>query len=228
MTDSQTHSAQNETMLAEIALGAFLMSEHLGHDAFDARVLDAMRATPRHEFVPLALQPYAYQVRPLSIGFGKTIANPLIVAAMTDLLRIEPHHVVLEIGTGLGYHAAIVARLAERVFSMELVEELAREAGERLARTGCANVEVIVGNGANGLPEQAPFDRILVTTAPQLIPHALLNQLRPGGRMVVPAGLEGKQMLMLVTKDMTGLISVEDVMPVGFGPMDEAEVTLSS
>src|SRR5690606_34597659 len=225
MSKSSTHDARNEAMLTEISLGALLMSEQLGHDAFDPRVLDAMRATPRHEYVPLELEPYAYLVRPLSIGFDKTISNPLIIAAMTDALHIEAHHTVLEIGTGLGYHAAILSQLARRVISMEIVEALAAQAVERLARNGRHNVEVIVGSGADGLPGHASFDRILVTCAPEMIPHALLNQLRPGGRMVVPAGLEGEQMLMLVSKDAAGRSSVQDILPVGFGMMDgQAEV----
>jgi protein-L-isoaspartate(D-aspartate) O-methyltransferase len=209
MTDA---SALNEAMLAAISPGACLMSEQLG----------------RHEFVPAELRPYAYQVRSLSIGFEKTISNPLIIAVMTDLLQAGPQHTVLEIGTGLGYHAAVLSKLARKVYSMEFVEELAVQALERLRRTDCRNVEVIRGNGANGLPRRAPFDRILVATAPQLIPSALLNQLKPGGRMVIPAGLAGEQMLMLVTKDDSGHCDVRDVLPVGFGPMEATEAVLLS
>lgn len=225
---SNPYAALNEAMLTEISLGALLMSEQLGHDEFDERVLDAMRATPRHEFVPLELQQHAYRVRPLAIGFEKTISNPLIIAAMTDLLQVEPYHTVLEIGTGLGYHAAILSKLARKVYSMEFVDELAEEAAERLARTGCANVEVLGGNGAKGLSAHAPYDRILVTCAPEMIPYTLLNQLKPGGRMVIPAGLEGEQMLMLVSKDASGRTSVQNILPVGFGPMEGVEAFLLS
>ena len=225
---STPHAALNEAMLTEISLGALLMSEQLGHDEFDERVLEAMRATPRHEFVPPELQPYAYQVRPLSIGFEKTISNPLIIATMTDLLRVGPYHTVLEVGTGLGYHAAILSKLARKVYSMEFVDELAAQAAERLTRHGCANVVVLGGNGVNGLSAHAPYDRILVTCAPEMIPHTLLNQLKPGGRMVIPAGLEGEQMLMLVSKNAAGRTQVEHILPVGFGPMEGVESVLHS
>lgn len=228
MSNASHHDALNEAMLAEISLGAYLMSEQLGHDAFDPRVIEAMRATLRHEFVPLELQPYAYLVRPLAIGFDKTISNPLIIAAMTDLLQVEPHHTVLEIGTGSGYHAAILSKLARKVYSLEVVAELAEGAAGRLALAGCDNVEVVACNGAGGLPGQAPFDRILVTCAPQMIPPALLAQLKPGGRMVIPAGLEGEQMLMLVSKDASDHLHVQDVLPVGFGPMEGVDAVIHS
>ncbi len=225
MSSTPSHAALNEAMLAEISLGACLMSEQLGRDTFDERVLDAMRAAPRHEFVPFELQPYAYLVRPLAIGFDKTISNPLIIALMTDLLRVEPHHTVLEIGTGLGWNAALLSRLAKQVCTTEIVDELAAQALERLERNGCDNVDVFFGNGAGGVPEHAPYDRILVTCAPQMIPPALLGQLKPGGRMVVPSGIEGEQMLMLVTRDAAGHTRVEDILPVGFGEMEGAELT---
>lgn len=225
---SNPYAALNEAMIAEMSFGALLMSEELGHDEFDKNVIDAMRATLRHEFVPLELQQYAYRLQPLSIGFEKTISNPLIIAVMTDVLQVSSLHTVLEIGTGLGYHAAILSKLARKVYSMEFVDELATQAAERLASVGCGNVEVFGGNGANGLSAHAPYDRILVTCAPELIPCTLLNQLKPGGRMVIPAGLEGAQMLMLVSKDICGRTSVRDILPVGFGPMEGQAAVLSS
>ena len=216
-TDFKT---RREEMLDEISLGACLMQEQLGRDSFDERVIDAMRNIPRHVFVPEELQPYAYLNRPLSIGYDKTVSNPLILAVMTDLLQVGEDDVVLEIGTGLGYHAGLVSWLAAYVYSIEIVEELATEARQRLLGIGRRNVEVIAGNGARGLPSQGPFDRILVTAAPELMPPALINQLKPGGRMVIPAGLEGKQMLMLVIKDSTGRLSVQEILPVGFSPLE--------
>src|SRR5690554_5425544 len=228
MTEPLPHDALNEAMLAEIALGALLLAEPLGRDHFDERVIAAMRATPRHDFVPPAMRPYAHLLRPLEIGHGKTVASPMLVALMTDLLRVGPEHTVLEVGTGLGYHAAVVSQLAGSVVSMEVVEPLAGQAAQRLARAGRRNVEVVVGNGAQGLPGRAPFDRILVTCAPEIIPPALIRQLRPGGRMVVPAGLDGAQMLMLVTRADDGRVAVRDILPVGFGAMEgQAEALFS-
>ena len=218
--DDDQFASRREQLMAEIALGAVLMSDQLGRETFDPRVIEAMTCVPRHEFVPHELQDHAYLNRPLSIGYGKTISNPLIIAVMTDLLRLEPDHQVLEVGTGLGYHAAILSELAGRVYSLEIVDELAQQARRRLRRHARNNIEVISANGANGLPEMAPFDRILVTAAPDLIPPALLNQLKPGGRMIIPAGLEGSQMLYLVTKDAGGRLAVQEILPVGFLPLE--------
>lgn len=218
--DDDQFASQREQMMAEIALGAVLMREQLERDSFDPRVIEAMTCVPRHEFVPLELQPYAYLNRPLSIGYDKTISNPLIIAVMTDLLQVGPDHIVLEVGTGLGYHAAILSELAGRVYTVEIVEELAAQARQRLGAHARSNIEVINGNGAGGLPEAAPFDRILVTAAPDLIPPALIHQLRPGGRMIIPAGLEGSQMLLLVTKELSGRLAVKEILPVGFSPLE--------
>ena len=157
------------------------------------RVIGSM---PRHEFVPVELQPYAYLNRPLPIGYEKTVSQPFIVALMTDLLELEAGDVVLEIGAGAGYQAAILAELAKRVYTVDIIEELAQGAERRLKRLGYENVEVRVANGYYGWPEHAPYDKIMVTAASDLIPPPLLAQLKPGGRMVIPTGIPDKQTLI--------------------------------
>jgi protein-L-isoaspartate(D-aspartate) O-methyltransferase len=151
------------------------VSAEVGKPAFDERVLGAMAKVPRHEFVPVEVQPYAYLNRPLPIGFDKTISQPLIVAVMTDLLEPKPDDVVLEIGTGLGYQSAVLAEVVGRVYSVEIIDELAQRAKQRLKQQGYTNVEVCVGNGYSGWPEHAPFDKVIVTAAPDLIPPPLIN-----------------------------------------------------
>jgi protein-L-isoaspartate(D-aspartate) O-methyltransferase len=174
---------------------------------------------PRHNFVPPELQHLAYADGPLPIGCDKTVSQPFMVALMTDLLDIEPGEKVLEVGTGLGYHAAILAGLAETVFTVEIHEELAREGRARLDALGYENIAFKIGDGAQGWPEHAPFDRILVAAAPELLPPALIQQLRPGGRMVVPAGLPDDQQLLVVDKDMDGRIATREVLQVVFAPL---------
>jgi protein-L-isoaspartate(D-aspartate) O-methyltransferase len=154
----------------------------------DERVLAALRAVPRHLFVPEDLQHAAYDDGPLPIGHGQTISQPYIVAVMTELLAPGPDDVVLDVGTGSGYQAAVLAALVKRVYSIEIVPELARAAGERLAALGYANVEVIQGDGWKGLPGHAPFDGILVAAAPPEVPQALLDQLAVGAKLVIPVG----------------------------------------
>jgi protein-L-isoaspartate(D-aspartate) O-methyltransferase len=178
-----------------------MIAEHLvaetGKTALDDRVLTAMTKVPRHEFVPLEVQPYAYLNRPLPLGFDKTISQPLMVAVMTDLLDVKPDDVALEIGTGLGYQSAVLAELAGKVYTVEVIDELAQQAVQRLKREGYTNVEVRVGNGYFGWPEHAPFDKMIVTAAPDLIPPPLINQLKAGGRMVIPVGLPDAQQLVV-------------------------------
>ena len=222
--DVPDFAALRQRMLAEIAAKTIYVSAQLGKAALDRRVMDALAEVPRHEFVPLELQPYAYADTPLPIGFGKTISQPFIVALMTDLLDLAPTDRVLEIGTGMGYQSALLARLARRVYSMELIEELAQQAAQRLARQGHRNVEIRIGNGCRGWPEEAPFDKLIVTAAPQLIPPALLYQLKPGGRMVIPAGLPDAQQLVLVTKDADGLVSTQEILAVQFSPLEDEEL----
>ena len=159
-------SVLRQQMLAEIAAETIYVSARLGKAALDDRVMAVMGEALRHEYVPIELQPYAYVNMPLPIGFGKTISQPFIVALMTDLLDIRPDDTVLEIGTGLGYQAAILAELARKLYSVEIIEELARQAKRRLDRQGYRNIELRVGNGYYGWPKHAPFDKVIVTAAP--------------------------------------------------------------
>jgi protein-L-isoaspartate(D-aspartate) O-methyltransferase len=188
----------------------------------DGRVLEAMRKVPRHEFVPERQRPFAYADSPLPIGHEQTISQPYIVARMTELLAPERTHKVLEIGTGSGYQAAVLSGLVREVYSIEIVEPLAQEATRVLARLGYHNVHVRAGDGYGGWPEQAPFDGIIVTAAPPRIPEPLKQQLRVGGRLVIPVG-EGYQELRVLRRTEQGFAE-ESVLPVRFVPMTgEAE-----
>ena len=212
-----------QSMIAEIAAQAIYVSARIGKAAFSRRVMQVLDEVPRHAFVPVELQQYAYANTPLPIGFDKTISQPFIVALMTDLLDIEPHDTVLEVGTGLGYQAAIVAALARKVYSIELIEELSREASQRLTRLGFTNVELRVGNGSHGWAEHAPFDKVIVTAAPDLIPSPLIDQLKPGGKMAIPAGLPDAQQLILIEKDSHGSVTTRDILPVRFSQLEGSE-----
>jgi protein-L-isoaspartate(D-aspartate) O-methyltransferase len=183
----------------------------------DPRVLEAMRRVPREAFVPEAMRAQAYQDGPLPIGGGQTISQPYIVAFMSEAARVAPDDKVLEIGTGSGYQAAILAALGARVFSIEIRQELAERARRTLLETGHGEVRVKAGDGYRGWPEEAPFDAILVTAAPDAIPEPLLAQLKPGGRLVVPVGT-GNQELLRVTKTASGF-EHERLMAVRFVPM---------
>ncbi|MDX1757229.1 MAG: protein-L-isoaspartate(D-aspartate) O-methyltransferase [Marinobacter sp.] len=186
----------------------------------DPRVRAALLAVPRHRFVPERLQAQAYLNKPLPIGYGQTISQPLIVALMTELAEVAPHHKVLEIGTGSGYQAAVLAELTDRVFSIEIITPLAHQAGNRLEVLGYHRIQTREGDGYYGWPEEAPFDRILVTAAAAHIPPPLIRQLRPGGRMVIPVGPRwGAQTLMLVQKDEAGETTTESLLPVRFVPL---------
>ena len=214
---------QRQQMLAEISAGATHVGDAIGKTVLGERVMAVMGKVPRHEFVPIELQPYAYANIPLPIGFEKTISQPFIVALMTDLLDIQPDDSVLEIGTGLGYQAAILAELARKVYSIEIIEELARQAKERVNRQGYTNVEFRISNGYHGWSEHAPFDKVIVTAAPDLIPPPLLHQLKAGGKMVVPAGLPDAQQLLLVEKDLNGRVSTREVLRVRFSLLEGAD-----
>jgi protein-L-isoaspartate(D-aspartate) O-methyltransferase len=170
--------------------------------------------------VPIEVQPYAYLNRPLPNGFDKTISQPLMVAMMTDLLELKPDDVVLEIGTGLGYQSAVLAELGGNVYTVEIIDELAQRAVQRLKREGYTNVEVRVGNGYFGWPEHAPFDKMIVTAAPDLIPPPLINQLKAGGRMVIPVGLPDAQRLVVADKDINGRVRTKETMQVLFSLLE--------
>ncbi len=185
----------------------------------DPRVLQAMRSVPRHLFVPPGQVDSAYEDRPLPIGYGQTISQPYMVAIMTELVQPKQEHRALEIGTGSGYQAAVLAEVVGEVLTIEIVEPLGEEARQRLRRLGYKNVEVRIGDGYAGWPDKAPFDVILVTAGAPRIPEPLIAQLKPGGRMVIPVGPQWQsQTLQLVRKDASGRVHVEDVMPVRFVP----------
>jgi protein-L-isoaspartate(D-aspartate) O-methyltransferase len=186
-------------------------------------VLSAMRAVPRHEFVPEPFRHFAYRDRPLPIGHGQTISQPYIVALMTELAMVAAGSVVLEVGTGSGYQAAVLSRLVRRVYTIEIVEALARSATKVMARLGYQNVTVRAGDGYLGWPEHAPFDAIIVTAAAPRIPPPLLEQLKPGGRLVIPVGGRARaQSLMLIEKGRDGRITRKSVIGVRFVPLTRA------
>ena len=193
-------------------------------EGIDAGVLDAIRTVPRHLFVPEAERAAAYEDRPLPIGHGQTISQPFVVALMTDLLELEPGDRVLEVGTGSGYQAAVLSPLVEEVRSIEIVPELGRRAAGTLAEEGFANVETRIGDGYYGWPEGAPYDAVIVTAAAGAIPPPLVEQLAPGGRMVIPVGGPfSAQQLMLVEKREDGSIATRQILPVRFVPFTRAE-----
>lgn len=209
-----------QQMVAVIAAQAVFSAGETGKAAIAPRVLEAMAKLPRHDFVPAEVRPYAYADSPLPIGCSKTISQPFIVALMTDLLDLKPEDRVLEIGTGLGYHAAILSELVQRVYSVEIIEELAQQAKQRLARQRCANVELRLGNGYYGWPEHAPFNKVIVAAGVELVPPPLLQQLKPGGRMVIPTGLPDSQQLMLVEKDVGGRVKMKEILRVRFSLLE--------
>ena len=216
--DENSRKRREEMVGTQIATPRWTGSEAVR----DSRVLDSMRKTPRHRFVPAELVPYAYDDRPLPIGYGQTISQPYIVARMTELLEPKREHQVLEIGTGSGYQAAVLSPLFAQVYTIEIIEPLGTAARQRLATLGYKNVEVRVGDGYFGWPEKAPFDGIIVTAAANHIPPPLVEQLKPGGRMVIPVGNPFQpQMLMLVTKGSKGPrdLQVRSLMPVAFVPL---------
>ena len=207
-------------MLKDIENEAKFTASYTGRERFAERVMQAMADVIRDKFVGEIEEDYAYDNGPLPIGYGQTISQPYIVALMTDLLGLTEESIVLEIGTGSGYQAAILSRLAKQVYSIERIPELCESARARLQTLGYSNVETLCANGYYGWEEKAPFDAIIVTAAAAQIPQALINQLKPGGRMVIPVGLPYMhQELMLVTKDQDGKISTDTILGVAFVPL---------
>ena len=197
-----------------------ITAEHPGLPGrFDPRVKDAIARVPRHLFVPPAQRPHAYENRPLPIGHEQTISQPYVVALMTDLLKPGKQDRVLEIGTGSGYQAAVLAELVRSVYTIEIVEPLAVEARQRLDRLGYRNVEVRTGDGYKGWEERAPFDAIMVTAGADEVPPPLLRQLKPGGRMVIPVGPAESLYLTLIEKQADGSIRSRRIVPVRFVPL---------
>jgi protein-L-isoaspartate(D-aspartate) O-methyltransferase len=216
----EEHAGRRARMIQVIEAHARTAGSALGRNHIDRRVLDVMADVPRHLFVSEHLRRKGYDDRPLPIGHGQTISQPFIVALMTDLLGIEPDHKVLEVGTGSGYQAAVLAHLAARVCSIEIIPELARTSGNRLERLGYGNIRTTTGDGYFGWPECGPFDGIIVTAAAGQVPPPLLQQLKPGGRMVIPVGGAFLlQHLMLVTKLPDGRLQTRQMLPVRFVPL---------
>jgi protein-L-isoaspartate(D-aspartate) O-methyltransferase len=200
--------------------------ERLVSESIEARgirngaVLRAMRDTPRHEFMPQEVRGYAYEDRPVPIGYEQTISQPSLVAFMTESLDVNRNHRVLEIGTGSGYQAAVLAAVAKAVYTIEIVPELARSSAGTLKRLGYKNVFTREGNGYLGRPDEAPFDRIILTAAPPELPQALIDQLKPGGKLIAPVGpTSQEQELLLVEKSKSGKVSKRSILPVRFVPM---------
>lgn len=209
-----------DALIRDIEDDAQATADWTGKAQFAPRVMRALRAVPRDEFVPEELKIFAFDNSPLHIGYGQTISQPYIVALMTDLLCLSPSDTVLEIGTGSGYQAAVLSQLVARVFTLEIIPELAASAAARLVRLGCRNVAVSAGDGGLGWPEQAPYDGIIVTAAAPTIPLPLIAQLRVGRNLVIPVGQAyGPQQLILGTKQADGTLTSRVVLDVAFVPL---------
>jgi protein-L-isoaspartate(D-aspartate) O-methyltransferase len=219
--ENRQHELMRQQMIAEVVADAVFLTPQIGKSSFDARVIEVMGRIPRHEFVPVELQAYSYINSPLPVGYGKTVSQPFIIALMTDLLEPHAGDTVLEVGAGVGYQAAILSELVKQVYSIELIEELALETRRRLRRLGYRNIEVGVGNGYYGWSEHAPFDKIMVTAAPDLIPPPLISQLKPGGRIVIPTGIPDKQQLVVLEKSADGKLTTREVLAVRFSELEE-------
>lgn len=195
-------------------------SHFIKKSALNVRVMKVMQRVPRHEFVPSDQRRNAYHNRPLPIGFGQTISQPYIVALMTDLIQVQPGHLILEVGTGSAYQAAVLAEMGAEVYTIEIIKPLASQAKSKIARLGYKNVRVIHGDGYYGLHKYAPFDAIVVTAAASHVPPPLVQQLKPGGRMIIPVGSRFTvQQLLLVEKSKQGTVSTRQILPVMFVPL---------
>lgn len=216
------NSVQSD-MLRDIEREVAYTRHEVGRDAFAPRVMAAMAAVPREQFVPESGRHLAFANGPLAIGHGQTISQPYIVALMTDLLAPRPQDNILEIGTGSGYQAAVLAQLARQVYSVEIIAALATAAGQRLTRLGYDNVSVRHADGFHGWPEHAPYDGIVVTAAAPQVPPPLVEQLKPGARLVIPVGMPGGvQELKVVEKDADGSITSRNILLVAFVPLTRA------
>ncbi len=213
-----------DKMLRDIEAEVRYTRPMIRRDALNPRVMEAIKKVPRHVFVGPHMQDSAYDNGPLPIGCGQTISQPYIVALMTDLANVGEEDSVLEVGTGSGYQAAVLAEVVRRVYSIEIIPELAEQAAERLRRLGYTNVKTRIGNGRKGWKEYAPFDAILVTATAEHIPRPLIDQLKNGGRLIIPVGsVYGHQELMVVEKDDAGEISEWSALPVAFVPLTGAD-----
>lgn len=216
---SDDYQAQRARLLVQISQDVMDTRSYIGKSTLDERVMRTIGTVGRHRFVPADLQSQAYANRPLPIGSGQTISQPYIVALMTDLLELEAGDVVLEIGTGSGYQAAILSRLVRQVYSIEIIPKLAKSAAKRLQRLGFANIEVKNTDGYYGWQEHAPYDAIIVTAAISHIPPPLVRQLKPGGILIIPVGPAFQvQQLSLVKKDLEGELTTRQILPVRFVP----------
>jgi len=217
---AQDFAAQRARLVEEVEATYAETRFETGLAALSPRVRAALGRVERHRLVPLDQRALAYRNHPLPIGHGQTISQPYIVALSADLIAPQPGHVVLEVGTGSGYQAAILAEIVKQVYTIEIVEPLGRSAEAKLKEMGYANIEVRIGDGYLGWPEKAPFDGIVVTAAAPRVPQALIDQLKPGGRMVIPVGERWEvQQLLLVTKRADGTTERRNVLPVRFVPL---------
>lgn len=207
-------------MIQELEIEVERTSRLTGKGSFSARVMAAMNTIERHKFVSSDKETVAYLNEPLNIGFGQTISQPYIVALMTDLLSLRKEDVVLEVGTGCGYQTAILSELAKQIFTVEVIDELSDQARQRLSAMGRANIAFRIGDGYHGWSQHAPFDAVMVTAAAETMPQPLVDQLKPGGRMVIPVGTSySGQTLIVVEKDKAGSTTEKHVLPVAFVPL---------